>query len=200
MNDKQQVEIDFWKNVFNSQGQNYLAYRAEDAYKILSPFGLKIDGFLSGNTLEVGCGLISMLEYYQGVNVWSIDPLVYKYNEIIESSYLKDRHPITDVKYFTVEDEQIPFGYDNFNQIFCVNVLDHTSDPVLMLKEMKRTLRDNGRLYLQVNFDNNLSPAHYSLFNQMKLDTMTEEVGLRKIFEKSVDGENQIKYYAIYAK
>jgi ubiquinone/menaquinone biosynthesis C-methylase UbiE len=46
--------------------------------------------------------------------------------------------------------ESIPYGDKSFHKILCSEVIEHVLDPVALLKEMKRVLKDDGILSLSI--------------------------------------------------
>lgn len=54
----------------------------------------------------------------------------------------------TDIVYELLGVEHLPFYEEKFDFIFCLGVLYHRSDPVMMLKELYKGLDDNGEVLL----------------------------------------------------
>ena len=87
---------------------------------------------------------------------------------------------------------------DKYDWIFCVNVIDHTSDPNTIIDDIKKHLKKGGKLYFEVNFDDELSPAHYGLWN---IETVREYFKDFKLIKEIVERNPnypQSLYHAIY--
>lgn len=184
---KQKNEIDFWKWLYSTK-DNYLEFRKEDAKEKMKYFDDLVNR--GGIGIDVGCGLISV---FSGLDnkIVAIDPLLSGYNQIIE-------HEEDNIKYLEASGEEIPFRDDYFDYAFCVNVIDHTPNPKKMADEIKRVVSKGGKIYFEVNFDDNLSPCHYELWNEEKVNELFGD--LKCIFSKKDRNEkdNQYLYYAIY--
>lgn len=100
-----------------------------------------------GKFLDVGCGTgYSMQKAKDQFNcdVYGIDP--YPHNAGV------DRHgdDKSGFKIIKGTAEEIPFGDREFDTVYCSHVLEHTTDSVKSLQEMKRVLKDDGTLILGV--------------------------------------------------
>jgi SAM-dependent methyltransferase len=51
----------------------------------------------------------------------------------------------------------LPFEADSFENILCISVLEHLEDPIRAIKEMRRVLKQDGRILVSVPF---LFPIH----------------------------------------
>lgn len=91
--------------------------------------------------LDVGCGVSSILHFVPG-RKFGIDPLADEYKKFYD--YPKNIHIR---KGFA---EKIPFVDGKFDVVLCTNVLDHVSNPIKALDEMKRVLNPSGYLAMLV--------------------------------------------------
>jgi len=81
----------------------------------------------------------------------------------IESSPEVARRARSDLRFVTYDGEQIPFGDDAFDAIFCKQVLEHVRRPDVVIAEVARVLRSGG---LFVGSVSQLEPYHsHSIFN-----------------------------------
>jgi len=57
-----------------------------------------------------------------------------------------------DPKYFKVADasEEIPFEDNRFDYIFALEIMEHVVSPIEMIKEARRTLKENGYLIVSI--------------------------------------------------
>lgn len=187
MNDKQIVEIGFWKNLFETLGkEKFLELRKDD-------FSWKTKyAELSGKTLDVGCGLVSILEFSDIEDIYAIDPLMSAFDTIY--------HYDGKVKYFCEDGENIPFDDGSFDSVLCVNVLDHTPNPQKMIDEIYRVLKVDGVFNFSINFDDNLSPAHYGLWNEEMVDKyLSRFTKTFRTIERN-EKDNQSIYYGKFKK
>ncbi|MCL5435929.1 MAG: class I SAM-dependent methyltransferase [Patescibacteria group bacterium] len=186
----QQIEeIKFWKNLAEEKGENYEQHRKGDYHAETKnfPHFKSQDGF----GLDLGCGLISVLEF-SGKSFIAIDPLLDEYDKIVPVfkrmvAYEKQFDPDT-----------IPFRDENFDWVFCVNVVDHTKDPKRLMREIFRVLKPGGKLYFEVNFDDHLLAPHYELWDNEKINALKQMNIFKTDFEfvERVDKDQQSRYWA----
>lgn len=187
MNSKQTHEISFWRNLVRAEGDNFKNRRKGDLERRM----MYLDMDLSGKGLEIGTGCFSMFEFSKAKNVVSIDPLNDEYAKLIDLSSKK-------IEYITADGELLPFEDDTFNWVALFNVIDHTPTPRQMAAEIFRVLKPGGFLYFDVNFDDELSPCHYSLWTEETVKDIMKDFKL--IHEVSVrnDADRQWNYYATF--
>lgn len=191
MNTKQQHEFNFWKNLVKQMGHRaFLGQREVDYIANSKPYGVKLD--LSGIGLEVGTGCYSQLEWCEADKVISVDPLNSEFRKL-----LPKYNEFVDTENYDGEDLNL-FSDNLFDWVVCWNVIDHTPNPKKMADELFRVLKPNGKLYFEVNFDDQLAPPHYDLWNE---DKVREYFGNRKlVYSNIIKREGQRCYYAIYEK
>lgn len=167
---QQFYEVEFWKSLIQQKGRDgFLKIRMDDLKRNSDAYQGNFKP--QGRVLEVGTGLFSQLEWLDRSNVTelvSIDPLQEKYLEIMKEYKM----PQKNVRLMEGTGEKLPFMGGRFDTIICWNVIDHTLDPKKMAAQIKRVLTRNGTFYFSVNFDDKLSPAHYSLFTQDTVDSL----------------------------
>ena len=90
--------------------------------------------------LDVGCGIVSVLHFLEGKK-YAVDPLAEEYA----------KHDVFgEIKLQVGFGEYIPFMSKFFDVVFCTNALDHTTDPVKVVAEMRRVLKPKGFLVVVV--------------------------------------------------
>ena len=94
--------------------------------------------------LDLGCGIgtFSQAFYLEGAKVVGID---------IEEEYLKRaRLSFPHIDFVKGVGENLPFPDEEFQIVFCNEVLEHTQNDLLVLKEIFRVLQKDGFLFLFV--------------------------------------------------
>ena len=96
-----------------------------------------------------------------------------------------------------VEGEELPFGHDSFDLVWCSETLEHVGDALGLLQECKRVLRRGGRLVVTTpahplwrrtaiaiaRFDQHFDPLgqHLRFFTARSLRRALEAAGFRDI-------------------
>ena len=171
--DKSERELNWWKQYYHMNKERFYDIRNKD-WEDRSYYLQEIKGE-TGIGLDYGCGLLSMLEF-SDLKFDAIDPLMNEYRELMDlpSNY----HVDTNKKY---------------DWVWCINVLDHTPYPDVLIKDAIKRLKKGGRLYLEVNLDDVLgTECHYERFTKEKID---ELVTIHKDYEKIIRNENDKQYY-----
>ena len=92
-----------------------------------------------------------------------------------------------------IEGEELPFGHDRFDLVWCSETLEHVADALGMVQECKRVLRRGGRLVVTTpahplwrrtaiaiaRFDQHFDPQgqHLRFFTSRSLRAMLEDAG-----------------------
>lgn len=98
----------------------------------------RLETYLYGKVLDVGCGIGDFLKYYKSAVGVDINP------ENVKSCQEQG---------FNVElmkQDKLPFETNSFDSIVMDNVLEHIADPEEILMEIKRVLQPNGVLLIGV--------------------------------------------------
>jgi len=93
-------------------------------------------------SLDIGCGAFGLVDMIEGKN-YAIDPLM---NHFVSKFKLKGK-----VKRIEGKGENLPFTKEYFDNIFCINALDHTDKPHEVLNESYRCLKKGGAYLLALN-------------------------------------------------
>jgi SAM-dependent methyltransferase len=128
---------------------------AAEAHKALQEIG-------RGRILDVGCGekpyeiyRTSMATEWIGLDV--------------------PENPAADAHGYA---EVLPFGGESFDTVICTEVLEHVSEPALVLREISRVLKPGGHVFLTTPFYWPLHEEPYDFFR------FTPH-GLRHLFERA---------------
>jgi ubiquinone/menaquinone biosynthesis C-methylase UbiE len=117
--------------------------RAMRVSNLLSSFLTITD---STRILEVGSGPHGIGFFLKTGDRYGIDSLADFYHHKFSSLQVGSK-----VKTICGKGEQLPFHAETFNLIICDNVLDHTMNPELVIKEIQYVLKKNGILFLAVD-------------------------------------------------
>ncbi len=112
-----------------------------------------------GKILDVGCGLGELLELYK--NSVGID----------KNSYCVEYCRKKGHKCFVGDIYKIPFKKNSFNGILISHVFEHLSNPKRAIKEVKRVLKNNGKLLIIVPTEKDFSKdkTHVKFWNEENL-------------------------------
>ncbi len=173
-----------WKNAQQSEKRFKFRFtrRTEEAYKPISlsdSFSLDPDFFEGKRVLEVGCGPLSRIhQLHEASSKVGLDPLVID----VKNLFPPGANLVQGVG------EHLPFADQAFEAVLCINTLDHVFDPILLLEEMRRVLRNDGTLLLFSNtFDaapllrrvlDYIDRSHPFHFEDSELFELIESVGL----------------------
>lgn len=111
------------------------------ASEILLKEIIKTKKFAKGVLLDVGCGL----EPYREVYIDRID----KYIGIDWPSSLHNNKGIVNA---FCDNQILPFKENSFDTVLCTEVLEHSSNPENVIKEINRVLKKDGYLILSTPF------------------------------------------------
>lgn len=77
----------------------------------------------------------------------------------------------------------LPFRSGAFDGVICSEVLEHVSDPIVVLGEVHRVLRPHGRLLLCIPFLNRIhgDPQDYRRYTDSFLSDTLERIGFRDV-------------------
>ena len=117
-----------------------------------------------GDVLDVGCGampfraLLPNDVHYQGIDV------------PVAGSFGMHSHP----EIMIFDGVRIPFPDCSWDGILCTEVLEHASDPEVLIAEMQRVLRPGGILLLTVPFAARVhhAPHDYHRFTRFRLQAL----------------------------
>lgn len=97
------------------------------------------------NILHVGSGAEGEINFISKGHRFSIDPLITFYKEYFSDILNKN------VQYIEGRGENIPFENNSLDLVISFNSLDHTEDPIRVLSEISRVLKNNGYFYLGIH-------------------------------------------------
>lgn len=104
-----------------------------------------------GNFLEVGCGTgrisIGIAKYTNNIELNGIDLSENMLNVARENA--RDEKVDQKVNFQIGDAKNIPFEDNMFDAVFCHNMLHHLPDPISVVLEMKRVIKDDGAILIR---------------------------------------------------
>ena len=136
--------------------KEYADAYAKQHWKMAENFGqefakkLSSMGFQKGRIIDVGCGFGAMnlvlAERFVDSELVGIDlsePLLQLAREAAEKAGHGER-----VRFEKADVQKIPYQDDSFDVAFCVNMVHLVDDPIRMLNEIERVLKQGGLLFI----------------------------------------------------
>lgn len=96
--------------------------------------------------LEIGAGNGPVYQISNAESRIGIDPLSGEFRDQLRAVQLEKRNHVC-----TGAAEKLPFESSSVDVVICNNVLDHVFDPPEALNEMRRVMKEQGRLILYVH-------------------------------------------------
>ena len=131
----------------------------------------QVDDVLAGgkvkSLLDIGCGFGSFIlaARQRGINATGIDIANFEIDFARERLNLLRPQDNPESVYLLGSGLSLPFSDEKFDVVTLWNVLEHIPDDQILLQEVSRILRPNGRLYIVCpNYAAFRSEAHYHLF------------------------------------
>ncbi len=150
---------------------------------------------LVGKALDVGCGIGNFLAFRP--NTVGIDVNEYNVNYCKERGFPES---------YLVGEEPWPFQDSTFDSAILDNVLEHLTEPLPLLNQIKKVLRKNGRLVIGVP-----GPAgfaydsdHKIFYSDESLETLMNSIGFKRVesFHMPVRSkflENKMRQYCYFS-
>jgi SAM-dependent methyltransferase len=120
---------------------------------------------VKGNLIDIGCGRMPFLK--------EISPYVNSYDGLDILPVLKNVKYVCDAQNMSIVND------DTYDSAICLEVLEHTPEPIKVLGEVHRVLRDNGKLIISVPHLSRLHdlPHDYYRFTRYGIINIIEEAG-----------------------
>ena len=109
-------------------------------------FNIGDNDFAGKCVLDVGCGAMGALTWFESEFRVGVDELIIEYQKI---GYPLDAHPILYVKGVA---EDLPFPDSQFDVVISINALDHVENFETAISEIHRVLKSDGKIYLNFNY------------------------------------------------
>lgn len=145
---KQILECWKEKDLYDEQEKDKAAY-----LPLLQKYAENIS--LDGAVLEIGCGPVCLSQALPLENKTFLDPLLDDFRRMYPGE-------LPDGEYLATIAERIPKANSSYDLIICLNTLSYALNPELIMNEMERLLRPEGRLILAMRIHSPLeSRLHY---------------------------------------
>lgn len=185
------AELDFWRGLIGSHTrEEFAAIRAAD----FTDYAQNLPEIHSehGLGLDLGCGPWSVFEG-QGMRVVAVDPLAWEYKQIVDP-------PASGVLYSRYFHPQIPLLSVEYDWVWCVNVIDHTPNPEILIDEVRRVLKPGGHFYFGVWFDPDLYAPHYKLWRRETVEEYLKDFELLRGAEEYWALHNKTRFWGLYER
>jgi ubiquinone/menaquinone biosynthesis C-methylase UbiE len=105
----------------------------------------------AGKFLEVGCGTgriaIGVAKHTQGIEVEGVDLSENMLTVAWDNATLEG--VVEKVKFSIGDAKQLPFDDNSFDTVYCHNMLHHIPEPLLVVREMNRVVKDDGAILIR---------------------------------------------------
>jgi 2-polyprenyl-3-methyl-5-hydroxy-6-metoxy-1,4-benzoquinol methylase len=146
----QAAEIRWWKNYLkNKSPEQYLLWKKNYWITFLTQFDIKLEKDMV--CLDAGSSLAGIFTVLNEQKVTAIDPLLNQYKQHLSMFFNTTNYHNVIFKNMSLEELSDTEIYDN---IFCLNVINHVKDIHLSIQKLWNGLKIGGKLYLSVDAHN----------------------------------------------
>ncbi|KJR41576.1 type 11 methyltransferase [Candidatus Magnetoovum chiemensis] len=146
------------------------------------------DYFKGKSVLDIGCGPHPRLLAFQDCRRYGLDQLINEYKTI---GYPLDKYS-EEITYLTGSAEAIPTEDNFFDAVIAVNSLDHIDNFDKAAMEIKRVLKNNGILRIEVSYRKRGTTTEPLVLNDDKVISAFGSLNIKKIQQRQhQDGKVQ---------
>lgn len=199
----QWFEIRWWQGYLKDRDkEEYLSWKRNYWSTFLA--SIEVETGPSYAVLDAGCGPAGIFTFLQADSVWAIDPLLMSYEQRLPQ-FSRSDYPHVHFEEIAVESLQ---ASERFDQVFCLNVINHVADIERAYDALVEGLKVGGTLVLSIDSHNTqffrwlfrlvpldiLHPYQYSL---QEYETALRSRGVDIHRVKRVKSGILFDYYAI---
>lgn len=127
--------------------RDYHGWEYEEIKRIYQEFDPYWD--LQGKVvLDVGCGLGGKLPFYVRQGAKQVIGIDLRLFSALSANRLLLEQGGSEIKIAVADGAELPFADSTFDVVISINVLEHVTIPISVLRECRRVLRPGGYLYL----------------------------------------------------
>lgn len=130
------------ERISSSEWLEHVRHRTEWFLNWFSEYGSINDNW---NILHVGSGADGEINFISIGHRFAIDPLTTFYKEHFQDILNNN------VQYLDGRGENLPFEDNSLDLVISYNSLEYAEDPIKVLSEISRVMKDSGYFYLGVN-------------------------------------------------
>ena len=148
-------------------------YITLEAFRVLNTFR----SYLHGHLVDMGCGNVPYYEWYKD-----------RVEKITCMDWPTSLHKSKHINIFADLNQDLPLAASSVDCILLSSVLEHISNPEMLLKEISRILKKDGYLILSVPFFYHLheEPNDFFRYTEFGLKKLSREAGIWFINSRSV--------------
>lgn len=168
----QEAEARYWTELIDTQDERFFE-RTKEYYGY---FKNHLANCEYDTVVEFGCGPVGLLPHIKARRKIGLDPLAFKYSRM-GYDYNKRDYCIINAK-----GEDVPLLDCYADLIICVNVIDHSNDPLKMLEEIFRVCKHGGKIIISCDLRDRKSqtdPWHPILISAKDIEDFFKDKGCR---------------------
>lgn len=159
----QEYEKNWWLQRKQTIDLSYLRRFANELIDFCYPY-MELDD--KSSILEIGSGPAGIITHLPGNIRCAIDPLEDFYSTVPEYNNYRDKQ----VKYANAMGESLPFDNNSFDLVIIDNVLDHCADPLKVVDEINRVLKNGGMIYFKQNIYHSIGKFIRNVLEKFEFD------------------------------
>ena len=136
--------------------------------QLFEGFGFEAGEFSGKTVVDVGAGSHLKTRFFQGASVVAIEPLANEYLGEIDWCELS----LADVVHAESAEKRIVNLEGAASLVVCINVLDHTYDPVTILDNIYNYLHEDGQFLLSVDLHDEASDGMHPV--ELTVESLVE--------------------------
>jgi 2-polyprenyl-6-hydroxyphenyl methylase/3-demethylubiquinone-9 3-methyltransferase len=141
----QWAEARWWSHYLSEKvPENYLAQKTEYWHRVIGEAGINVSP--QSYVLDAGCGPAGIFLVMTDAVVTAVDPLLSAYEEL--PHFQPEAFPNVAFRQMALEELEEEAVYD---QVFCLNVINHVADLPLSLQKLRKALKPDGTCWLSVD-------------------------------------------------